>query len=293
MWHLASEQCLFYKGMQLSDHSDLGDHGINEHALLLFRLRGSDEAELQGIQQRVSERMQADAEEGTQARAAETLLPIFIKGPTHGRSFSVEVPPGATIGAIKDAIERALGIPVQAQRLIFGSRHVSDMDLLVSHGVGRDSTLHLATLHKVGWKHPRIAVSVARGCTLQRDVQIADGGCTLRLRWRAADVIRRRERRTVHHQVPLEGSTEGARLRWTDRCVDRASGMCSSGFINYTTVFNLKVRRCSEAGGSRFHRDAVGWSRKGVSWLTRSAEPGPLGLAQSAATSVGSRNACG
>jgi hypothetical protein len=79
MWHLTSEQCLFYKGMQLADHSDLGDHGINEHALLLFRLRGSDEAELPGIQLRVSERMQEDAEEGAQARAAETLLPIFIK----------------------------------------------------------------------------------------------------------------------------------------------------------------------------------------------------------------------
>ena len=154
MWHLASEQCLFYKGMQLSDHSDLGDHGINEHALLLFRLRGSDEAELQGIQQGISERMQTDAEEGTQTRAAEMLLPIFIKGPTHGRSFSVEVPPDATIGAIKDAIERVLGIPVQAQRLIFGSRHVNDMDLLVSHGIGRDSTLHLATTLQGGMEIP-------------------------------------------------------------------------------------------------------------------------------------------
>jgi hypothetical protein len=154
MWYLASEQCLFYKGMQLSDYSDLGDHGINKHALLLFRLRGSNETEMQGIQQRLNERMQADAEEGTQASAAETLLPIFIKGPTHGRSFSVEVPPDATIGAVKDAIERALGITVQAQRLIFGSRNVSDMDLLVSHGIGRDSTLHLATTLQGGMEIP-------------------------------------------------------------------------------------------------------------------------------------------
>ena len=134
---------------------------------------------------------------------------------------------------------------------------------------------------------------MVRGCTPQLDVQDAGGGCTLRLRWRAADVIRRRKRRTVRHQVPLEGSTEGARLRWTDRCVHRASGMCSSGFTTCITVFNLKVRRCPESGGSRFYRNAVEWSRRGVSWLTRSAELEPLGLALSAATSVGSRNACG
>jgi hypothetical protein len=96
----------------------------------------------------------------------------------------------------------------------------------------------------------------------------------------------------VYHQVPLEGSTEGARLLWTDRCVDRANGMCSSGFINCTTAFNLEARRCPEVSGFRFHRDAVEWSQKGVSWLTRSAELGLLGFAQNAATSVGSRNAC-
>ena len=45
MWHLASEQCLFYKGVYLSDHNDLGDYGISQHALLLLQSRGGGAAE--------------------------------------------------------------------------------------------------------------------------------------------------------------------------------------------------------------------------------------------------------
>ena len=83
--------------------------------------------------------------EGTQTGETEALVPIFIKGLTCGKSFSVEVLPSATVKAVKDAIEKTRGIPAQMQRLVYGGHPLDDGNQILHHGIGRDSTLHLVT----------------------------------------------------------------------------------------------------------------------------------------------------
>ena len=83
--------------------------------------------------------------EGTQTGETEARVPIFIKGLTCGKSFSVEVLPSATVKAVKDAIEKTRGIPAQMQRLVFSGHPLDDGNQILHHGIGRDSTLHLVT----------------------------------------------------------------------------------------------------------------------------------------------------
>lgn len=68
-----------------------------------------------------------------------------------GRELEVEVNSADRVLVIKERIEEKEGIPPAQQRLIFGGKHIEDVNTLESYGLGEGSKVNLVLSLKGGF----------------------------------------------------------------------------------------------------------------------------------------------
>lgn len=68
---------------------------------------------------------------------------MFVKT-LNGRTVSLDVGAQESVTELKHGVERATGIPCDEQRLLFGTRQLSDDELVAGSGLETGCTLHLS-----------------------------------------------------------------------------------------------------------------------------------------------------
>jgi ubiquitin-large subunit ribosomal protein L40e len=77
---------------------------------------------------------------------------LFVKTLT-GRSYTLQMQSSDTVDNLKQAIQRKEGIPVDEQRLIYGSHQLEDGRTLADYKMQHDSTVHLVLRLRGGMFH--------------------------------------------------------------------------------------------------------------------------------------------
>ena len=80
-----------------------------------------------------------------------------------GKTITLDVAPSASVGSVKQALHDAEGVPLAAQRLLFGGKQLSgDSRTLRDCGVEAAATLHLLLRLRGGMRPAHPTPSVCR-----------------------------------------------------------------------------------------------------------------------------------